>query len=260
MGLDIFVLAEGIAQRLDGRDMRLWQKMGRCTSELFAYVVIRGLRDMGFEPEDAEPGVVIRLAGGQSLFVKYAGRLTVHRLGMLKTGREILSKGGLMVLLLEEGADLLDRFGQVYIRPVGDYKLCIVGRDISRQEIINTPGLLVFDGRQISSADILAAVSREGEELTRLVKKRDDAIRVLGQRGVGVVSNSDIAYHRLRLADLGGGFADFMEEIDRLRRDGIWDDGVKELIRSMLRKYISLGVPKHIVEKEAKRRGIDIYA
>ncbi len=260
MRLNVVQLSENISRRIGEADIRMWQEIGRCVSEIFAFVVVQALRDMGLEVEGVEPGVVIKLRDGAPLFVKYVGRLTARRIGAIKPGKQIVSDGGLMVLLLEEGTDLLDRFGEVYIRPIGGYKLCVVGADMGLSEITRTPGLLVFDGRQVSSADILVAVSREGAELTQLMKKRDDAIRVLGQRGMGVVSNSDIAYHRLRLADLSGGFADFMQEIDRLKQDGIWDDGVKELVRSMLRKYISLGVPQQVVEAEAKRRGIDIYA
>ena len=260
MGLNVVRLLEAVSRRIDEADIRLWRKLDRCVSEVFAFVVVQALRDMGFEIEGVEPGVIVKLKGDAPLFVKYVGRLTVRRLGVIRAGKQIVSDGGLMVLLVEEGTDLLNRFGEVYIRSIGEYKLCVVGVDMGLSEITRVPGLLVFDGRQVSSADILAAVSREGADLTQLMKKRDDAIRVLGQRGVGVVSNSDIAYHRLRLADLSGGFADFMQEIDRLKQDGIWDDGVKELVRSMLRKYISLGVPQQVVEEEAKRRGIDIYA
>ncbi len=122
----------------------------------------------------------------------------------------------------------------------------------------DVPGLLYFRREGVSPEEIMDALAGEGKILSDLMRKRAEAVKVLGERGLSVVSNSDIATHRLYIADLSGGFNDFVSEVVRLKGEGIWDDSVKDVVRAFLKEYERLGVDSDTIKASLSKHHIDI--
>lgn len=124
--------------------------------------------------------------------------------------------------------------------------------------IVQKPGLLYFRSTETSTDAIMDALHNEGAILSDLLKKRNDAVRVLGERGLSVVSTSDIATHRLFIADLNGGFTDFMAEVLRLKNEGLWDESVKNVVKMFIKEYENLGVSADVIKDILEKHDIDI--
>ena len=124
--------------------------------------------------------------------------------------------------------------------------------------LASVPGLLYFRKSDASPDEIMDALQHEGAILSDLIKKRTEAVRILGERGLSVVSSSDIATHRLYIADLSGGFGDFVAEVARLKSEGIWDDSVKEVVKAFIKEYERLGISSDTIKGALQKHKIDI--
>ena len=128
------------------------------------------------------------------------------------------------------------------------------------EDIVHRPGLLYFKRSDVSPENIMDALQHEGAILSDIIRKRTEAVRILGQKGLSVVPPSDIATHRLYIADLSGGFGDFMAEVARLKAEGLWDDSVKEVVKAFLKEYERLGISRDTINEFADKHGIDVFA
>ncbi|NOZ92224.1 MAG: hypothetical protein GXO59_03010 [Dictyoglomi bacterium] len=124
--------------------------------------------------------------------------------------------------------------------------------------LASTPGLLYFRKSNATPDELMDALQHEGAILSDLIKKRTEAVRILGERGLSVVSSSDIATHRLYIADLSGGFGDFIAEVARLKSEGIWDNSVKEVVKAFIKEYERLGVSSDTIKDALQKHKIDI--
>ena len=154
---------------------------------------------------------------------------TVYRRPALIMGRRGMLYGITVDDDVEKGKVVSVRETESHVTPSKELEMPQDTKDEEKADmpIIQKPGLLYFRGADTSDEAIMDALHHEGAILSDLLKKRNDAVRILGERGLSVVSTSDIATHRLFIADLNGGFTDFMAEVLRLKNEGLWDESVK---------------------------------
>jgi|GEM_PF-2416022 len=134
------------------------------------------------------------------------------------------------------------------------------GKGEGVEDLVHKPGLLYFKSGDVSPENIMDALQHEGAILSDIIRKRTEAVRILGQKGLSVVPPSDIATHRLYIADLSGGFGDFMAEVSRLKAEGLWDESVKEVVKAFLKEYERLGISRDTINEFANKHGIDVFA
>ena len=215
------------------------------------YILLTFVYPVPFVPSDGVEDAVLET-------IKQYG--TVYRRPVLVMGRRGIIYGITVSDDMEEGSVVSVVETESYVSPLKKMETTQATKDDEKVDmsIIQKPGLLYFRGTETSTDAIMDALHHEGAILSDLLKKRNDAVRILGERGLSVVSPSDIATHRLFIADLNGGFTDFMAEVLRLKNEGLWDESVKDVVKMFIKEYEKLGVSSDVIKDTLEKHGIDI--